>query len=59
MTESCQELDFHADEEEKTATWADIKALFNLETNKLSKLTEVSVYAKSVERQRFSICKFL
>ena len=53
-------IDFHADEEKKTATWADSIALDNLETNqsvKLWKLAEVSVYTSPIEMQRFSICK--
>ena len=45
--------------EKKTAKWADIMALHDLEGNrivKLSKLTEVSVYPKRIERQRVSTC---
>ena len=59
ITESCQELDFYADGERKTAKWADIITLYNLEANqivKLSKLTEVSVYPKPIEKQRVSTC---
>ena len=53
ITKSCQELDSHTDEENKTANWTDIKALHNLEANqivKFSKLTDVSVYLKPTER---------
>ena len=52
-------IDFHADEEKKTAIWADIIA-DNLETSqsvKLWRLAEVSVYTRPIEMQRFSICK--
>ena len=59
MTEKIQELEFVYEGEMKTAKWSDIKALYNLEKTQLikcSKLTEVAVNPKPVERQRVSPC---
>ena len=59
ITEKMQELEFYIDGERKIAKWSDIKALFDLELNqivKMSKLSEISVNPKPVERQRVSTC---
>ena len=59
ITEKTQELEFVYEGEMKTAKWSDTKALYNLEKTQLikcSKLTEVAVNPKPVERQRVSPC---
>ena len=57
ITEATQELKYEVDGETKTAKWADLKKLHHLESSrlvKLSKLTEVSVAPKPIERQKVS-----
>jgi hypothetical protein len=59
ITEKTQKLEFFVDKEKKTARWADIEALHDLEKNKiikLSKLTEVTVYPNPIERQNVRTC---
>ena len=55
ITEACSELLFYSDGKEMTAKWEIVKQLFAHEKNqfvKLSKLTEVAVLPKPVERQK-------
>ena len=62
ITEKMQELEFYIDGERKIAKWTDIKALFKFELNqivKMSKLSEISVNPKPVERQGFNMPKSL
>ena len=57
ITEETQELKYIVDGEAKVARWSDLKRLHQLESDrlvKLSKLTEVSVTPKPIERQRVS-----
>ena len=57
ITEATQELDFTRGGKKETARWADLISLQKLESanlTKLSKLTEVSVTPKPIERQRVS-----
>ena len=52
-----QELTYTINGEEKVANWSDLKKLHDLECQhnvKLSKLTEVSVSPKPIERQKLS-----
>ena len=52
ITEKTQELEFYIDGEKNIAWWVDIINLYKFETKnivKMSKLTEVSVYPKSIE----------
>ena len=58
ITEKTQELEFYIGEK-KIARWVDIINLYKLETKnivKMSKLTEVSVYPKPIERQKVITC---
>ena len=57
ITEATQELVFTRDGKEYTARWADLIKLQKLESSnltKMSKLSEVSVTPKPIERQRVS-----
>ena len=57
ITEATQELNFTRGGKKETARWADLISLQKLESanlTKLSKLTEVSVTPKPIERQRVS-----
>ena len=57
ITEETQELKYIVDREAKVARWSDLKRLHQLESDrlvKLSKLTEVSVTPKPIERQSVS-----
>ena len=59
ITEKSQELVYFYDGEQKVARWDDLKTLLVKESNnlvKMSKLSEVSVYPKPIERQRVSTC---
>jgi hypothetical protein len=59
ITEKTKELVYNDGENIKVAKWSDIELLHKLECNKtvkLSKLTEVSVYPKPIERQKVSTC---
>ena len=61
ITEKTQEIEFSMNGENKVAKWSDIKTLYKLESEsnghgltKMSKLTDVSVYPKPIERQKVS-----
>ena len=57
ITESMQELLYSVNGETKVAKWSDLKLLYDLESGereKLSKLSEVSVSPKPIERQKVS-----
>ena len=59
ITEKTGELEFLVDDERKVAKWDDLKRLYQLESNdlvKTSKLTEIAVNPKPIERQRVSTC---
>ena len=59
ITEKNKELKYEIDGETKVAKFSDLEQLYKLEcykTVKLSKLTEVAVYPKPVERQKVSTC---
>ena len=65
LTEKTGSIDFKIEDESFTARWSDLLALYKLESNLteknsgirgLSKLTEVAVRPKPVERQRVSTC---
>ena len=65
LTEKTGEISFQSDNQSYTAKWSDLLNLYNLEhdlTSKnscirgLSKLTDVAVRPKPVERQRVSTC---
>ena len=59
ITVKTQELEFYIDGEKNIAWWVDIINLYKLETKiivKMSKLTEVSVYPKPIERQNVITC---
>ena len=55
ITEKTQELSFELNCEQMTAKWSDIHKLHQLEINslvKMSKLSEVAVRPKPIERQK-------
>ena len=57
ITEEAQEIEFCVDRIKKVAKWSDIRKLHQLEANelaKMSKLTEISVDPKPIERQKVS-----
>ena len=54
ITEETQELKYIVDGEAKVARWSDLHQLESDRLVKLSKLTEVSVTPKPIERQRVS-----
>ena len=59
ITEKSQELVYFDDGKQKVARWDDLKTLHVIESNnlvKMSKLSDVSVYPKPIERQRVSTC---
>ena len=59
ITEKCSELKFYDNGIEMVAKWEILKSLYKREKDeiiKLSKLTEVSVYPKPIERQKVSHC---
>ncbi|XP_065660880.1 uncharacterized protein LOC136084588 [Hydra vulgaris] len=59
ITEKSQELEFFVNKEKKVAKWSHIVALHKLESNqmiKMSKLTDVAVFPKPIERQKVSTC---
>ena len=59
LTEKMQELKYSDCGLEKTAKWVDLKKLVELENNsivKLSKLNEISICPKPIERQNVALC---
>lgn len=59
ITDKLKELDFVEEGVLKRAKWAHLEQLFKAERNsvlKLSKLNEVAVYPKPIERQKVSTC---
>ena len=59
ITERTQELEFPDGDVTQTVRWGDIIKLFKAEEGKLdkpSKLTEISVFPKPVERQKVITC---
>ena len=59
ITEKTQELQFTYEGKTYLAKWSDIKKLYELEQNslvKLSKLTDVAVSPKPIERQKVETC---
>ena len=60
LTERSKELLFYDNGVAKVAKWVHLETLFNYESvsslTKLSKLDEVSVYPKPIERQKVSTC---
>ena len=59
LTEKCGEIRFFEDNKEYVAKWGHLIKLFDLEKNqlvKMSKLTEVSVNPKPIERQKVNVC---
>ena len=59
ITKKTQGLEFYVNKEKKVAKWSHITALHKLESNqmiKMSKLTDVAVFPKPIERQKVSTC---
>ena len=59
ITERTQELEFPDGDITQTARWSDLIKLFRTEEGKLvkpSKLTDISVFPKPVERQKCTTC---
>ena len=55
LTEKCGELEYEFDGVVRTARWDDLKSLYAAESHsiiKLSKLNEVAVFPKPIERQK-------
>ena len=58
LTERCGELEYEFNGEVQIAKWSDLNLLFEAESNsfiKLSKLTEVAISPKPIERQKVSV----
>ena len=61
LTDKCGELEYEFDGKVQIARWSDLKMLYKVECNsliKLSKLTEVSISPKPIERQKVCIIFF-
>ena len=59
ITEKVGELEFWVEQEKKVAKWDDLKRIYLLESNdlvKMSKLTDVAVSPKPIERQKVFTC---
>ena len=59
ITEKQQQIDFMDKDQHYTAKWSDIVDLFNVEKKDMfrpSRLKEVSVFPKPIERQRVATC---
>ena len=59
ITEKQQQIDFMDGDQHHTAKWSDIVDLFNVEKKDMfrpSRLKEVSVFPKPIERQRVATC---
>ena len=59
ITEKCGELEFKHGDQKMIARWNDLRSLYQSESTqlvKMSKLTDVAVNPKPIERQRVSTC---
>ena len=59
LTEKCGELEFEWEKEIYVARWSDLQQLYSLESEKLTKLSnlnETAVFPKPIERQSVPTC---